>query len=164
MEALIIRRTFDAPRELVWRAWTEPELMKKWWGPKEFTVPACEIELREGGSFLYCMRSQEGKDFWGTGTYREINPPKRIVVTDSFADPEGNVVPATYYGMSPGLPKELLLTVTLEQDGEKTQLILGHEGMPSGKDSDDARDGWNQSLDKLEDLLKSMRQEEEAAA
>ena len=63
---LIITRVFNAPRELVWKAWTEPGLFRRWWGPKAFTTPVSMIDLSIGGSHLYCMRSPEGKDYWGT--------------------------------------------------------------------------------------------------
>ena len=75
---LIITRVFDVPRELVWKAWTEPEQMMRWWGPKDFTAPVCKADLRVGGKYLFCMRSNEGKDFWSTGIYREIVPRRKI--------------------------------------------------------------------------------------
>jgi len=86
---LVITRVFDAPRELVWKAWIDPERVRRWWGPKNFTAPVCKIDLRVGGAYLYCMRSPEGKDYWSRGVYREIVPPERIVCTDSFADEKG---------------------------------------------------------------------------
>lgn len=105
---LVITRVFDAPRELVWKAWTEPEHMMRWWGPKDFTCSHCEIDLSVGGKYLNCMRGPAGTDFdrdyWSTGIYREIVQLKRIVYTDSFADENGNVVPATHYGMSADFP------------------------------------------------------------
>ncbi len=82
IKELTITRVFDAPRELVWKAWTEPERVKRWWGPKSFTTPVSKIDLRVGGKYLYCMRSPEGKDFWGTGIFREIVAPERLVMTD----------------------------------------------------------------------------------
>src|SRR3989304_1584067 len=139
---LIIIRVFDAPRELVWKAWTEPERVMRWWGPKGFTSPVCKIDLRVGGVYLYCMRSPEGQDFWTTGVYREIVPLERIVYTDSFADREGNVVPATHYGMSADFPLELLLTVTFEEQGGKTKMTLRHVGTPAGEMSDLTAAGW----------------------
>src|SRR5688572_29632086 len=93
-----ITRIFDAPPELVWKAWTEPEHFMRWWGPKDFTSPAAKMDLRVGGKYLACMRTPEGQDMWSTGTYREIVPLERIVYTDSFADAEGNVVSAAHYG------------------------------------------------------------------
>src|SRR5207237_252740 len=75
---LVITRIFDAPRERVWKACTDPGEMKKWWGPKGFTTPVLSADLRIGGVFRYCMRSPEGKDYWGTGVYREIVLGKRL--------------------------------------------------------------------------------------
>jgi len=152
---LLITRTFDAPRELVWKAWTDPEQVKRWWGPKNFTAPFCKIDLRVGGVFLYCMRSPDGKDYWGTGVYREIIKPERTVCTDSFADQEGNVVPATHYGMSADFPLEMLVTVTFEEHEGKTKLTLIHVGIPAGADRDGAKQGWSESFDKLAEHLAS---------
>ena len=154
--ALVIERVFDAPRELVWKAWTEPKHLMRWWGPKVFTAPFCKIDLRVGGTFGYCMRSPEGKDYWGTGVYREIVPPERLVYTDSFADEKGNVVPATYYGMNPDMPLEMLVTVTFEEHQGKTKLTLRHVGIPAGADRDGAQQGWSESFEKLAEYLAKM--------
>jgi uncharacterized protein YndB with AHSA1/START domain len=157
--ALVIQRVFDAPRELVWKAWTEPEHMKRWWGPKGFDAPAAEIDFRVGGKYLLAMRSPEfqgGRVFWSTGTYREIVPFERIVCTDSFADENGNVVPASYYGMEADMPLEMLITVTLEEHEGKTKMTLRHEGIPAGPERDGANEGWSQSLDKLADYLRTI--------
>jgi len=153
-DELTITRIFDASRELVWKLWTEPESMKRWWGPKGFTSPVCKIDFHVGGAFTYCMRSPEGKDYWGTGAYREIVPLERIVYTDSFADEKGNIVPASYYGMRLDFPLQMLVTVTFEEDKGKTKFTLKHVGIPSGEDLDNAKAGWNQSLDKLAEILK----------
>jgi uncharacterized protein YndB with AHSA1/START domain len=146
---LTITRIFDAPREKVWKAWTTPEEQKKWWGPKYFTAPVSKIDLRVGGKYLSCMRGPDGKDYWSTGVYRELVPPERIVVTDSFADDKGNVVPASYYGMTGDFPLELLVTVTFEQLGSKTKMVLRHEGIPEGMMRDMTATGWSESFDKL---------------
>lgn len=151
---LIITRIFDAPRELVWKAWTEPERVKKWWGPKDYTSPACKIDLREGGKYLYCMRSPEGQDYWSTGVYREIVEPERIVIIDSFADEKGNVVPATHYGLSVDLPLEVQVTVTFDVQEGKTKLTLRLASMPAVM-FELAKAGWNESFDKLAASLKS---------
>jgi len=150
---LVIERVFDAPRELVWKAWTEPELMKRWWGPKDYSCPSCEIDFRVGGVWLSCMRSSEGQEIWSTGVYREIVPLERIVCTDSFADPSGNVVPATHYGMPADIPLEMLVTVTLEDLGGRTRMTVRHEGLPAGEMTDGANAGWNESFDKLAESL-----------
>lgn len=146
---LLITRMFDAPRELVWRAWTDPEYFKRWWGPRDYTCPFCEMDLRPGGKYLYCMRSPQGMDYWGTGVFREVVLLERIVFTDSFADEKGNVVPATQYGMSPDFPLEMLVTVTFEDLQGKTKMTLRHSGLPTGPDLDGTQQGWNESFDKL---------------
>lgn len=151
---LIITRIFDAPRQLVWKAWTDSERVKRWWGPKNYTAPVCKIDLRVGGKNLYCMRSPEGQDYWSTGVYKEIVAPERIVCTDSFADAEGNVVPASHYGMGGDWPLELRVTVTFEEHAGKTKLTLKHAGIPAGQMSDSTEAGWNQSFDKLAASLK----------
>jgi len=151
---LFLTRSFDAPRELVWKAWTEPERFMRWWGPQGFTSPVCKIDLRVGGKYLNCMRSPEGQDYWSTGVYREIAPRERIVFTDSFADEKGNVVPASYYGMPGDWPLELMVTVTFEEYYGGTRMILRHEGIPAGTMSDNTRAGWNESFDKLAEILK----------
>jgi uncharacterized protein YndB with AHSA1/START domain len=156
---LIITRTFDAPLEKVWKAWTEPEEVKKWWGPANFTAPSVEIDFRVGGKYLYCMRGaiepgSEEQDFWSTGVYKEIEPMKKIVATDCFADEKGNVVSAEAYGMK-GFAMELLVTITFEatEDG-KTKLTLKHEGLPTEGDMlENTELGWNQSLDKFANAL-----------
>jgi len=152
-QELVIERVFDAPRELVWRAWTEPDLFMRWWGPKGYTTPHCEIDLRVGGKFLNCMHSSEGQDIWSTGTYREIVPLERIVCTDSFADEKGNVVPASHYGMPDDIALEMLVTVTFEDLGGKTRMTLWHEGLPAGEMSEGAQQGWSESFDKLAESL-----------
>ncbi|HEY3251392.1 MAG TPA: SRPBCC domain-containing protein [Ignavibacteria bacterium] len=151
---LVITRIFDAPRELVWKAWTEPEHFKRWWGPKNFTAPSSKMDLRAGGKYLHCMRSPDGKDFWSTGVYREIVKPEKIVYTDSFADEKGNAVPASHYGMPEDFPTEMVVTVTFEELEGKTKMTLVHSGMPKGEMCEMASGGWNQSFDKLAETLK----------
>jgi uncharacterized protein YndB with AHSA1/START domain len=151
---LVITRTFDAPRELVWKAWTDPERIKRWWGPKAFTAPVAQIDLRVGGKVLSCMRSPEGQDFWSTGVYRELVPNQRIVVSDSFADAEGNVVPASRYGLPGDFPLEMQVVVTFEAREGKTLMTLRHEGLPAGQMSEMTGQGWNESFDKLSESLR----------
>jgi uncharacterized protein YndB with AHSA1/START domain len=151
---IVIKRVFDAPRKAVWNAWTDPKRFMLWWGPEGFTSPACKIDLRVGGKYLYCMRSPEGQDYWSTGVYRDIVPMERIVCTDSFADRDGNVVAASYYGMQGDWPLELLVTVTFEEDGGKTMMTLRQDGIPL-KIQGDCEAGWSGSFDKLAEILKS---------
>jgi uncharacterized protein YndB with AHSA1/START domain len=88
--ALIVTRVFNAPRELVWKALTEPERLEHWWGPKGFTSRIQKLELRPGGTFLYNQRNAEGIELWGKWVYREIDPPNRLVTISSFTDEKGN--------------------------------------------------------------------------
>ncbi len=152
---ITITRFFDARRELVWKAWTEPWRYMRWQGPKGFTVPVSKIDLRVGGKTLMCMRSPDGKDFWSTGEYREIVEPSRLVITDSFSDDKGNVVPASHYGFVGYFPMELLITVTLEDLGNRTMLVLRHSGLDSvgAEMVEGMEQGWNESFDKLEAFL-----------
>ena len=155
-ETLVIERVLDAPRELVWKAWTEPAMLRQWWGPTGFSAPRAEIDLRVGGKWLFSMRNPEfadGRELFSTGTYREIVPMERIVATDSFADERGNIVSAREYGMPDDAPLEMLLVITFEDTADgKTKLTTRHLGLPKSQ-REGANAGWNQSLDKLAALL-----------
>lgn len=148
-KAVVLTRTFDAPRELVFKAWTEPERVMRWWGPAHFTSPVCTIDLRVGRSYLFCMESPEGQRFWSTGVFHEVTPPERLVFTDSFSDKHGNAVPASAYGMPGEWPPELLVTVTFEEVDSKTKLTLTQVGIPEGEVLEMTAAGWNESFDKL---------------
>jgi uncharacterized protein YndB with AHSA1/START domain len=154
---LVITRIFDAPRELVWKAWTDPAQMKHWWGPKGFTAPFCKIDLRVGGEYLNCMQSHEGQNFWSKGVFHEIIALERLVMTDSFVDEHGNVVPAKHYEMSPDFPLEMLITVMFEEHEGKTKLTLKHSGIDgiNAMDRGNMQQGWNQSFDKLANDLRA---------
>jgi uncharacterized protein YndB with AHSA1/START domain len=153
-QPVVITRIFKAPVERVWAAWTEPEQLQKWWGPKDFTAPSASIDLRVGGKYLFCMRGKPGpdmpsQDFWSTGTYVEIVPMKKLVCDDSFADADGNVVSPGEYGMA-DFPEVMRVQIDFEQlsDGT-TKMTLTHNGAPAGGNADNMMDGWNQSLDKM---------------
>jgi uncharacterized protein YndB with AHSA1/START domain len=149
-ERVLITRVFDAPRDLVFKAWTACERLTRWWGPKGFTTPFCKIDLRPGGVSHYCMRSPEGRDYCGKGVYSEIIEPERIVFSDFFVDEEGDPVPATYYGMSPDWPQETLVRVTFAEHEGKTKLTLEHAlGSVPASERDSCQQGWSESLDKL---------------
>lgn len=148
-----IKRTINLPLSMVWKAWTEPEFFKKWWGPNDYTCPHCTIDFKPGGKYLNSMRGPDGKEIWSTGVYQEIVFLKKIVYTDSFADSEGDVVPASDYNMPGEWPLELKVTLEFESTAGKTNLSLKHEGIPV-EIYDDCITGWQQSLDKLENNLK----------
>ncbi len=144
---IVITRVFDAPRALVWKAWTEPERFRQWWGPKGYTSPASTIDLRVGGRYLHCMRGPKGQEIWTAGVYREIVPLERLVYTDGPADANGHVVPASQLG--PDWPAETVVTVTFEEHAGKTRLTLRHVGFPAGEMTDMAGAAYEQALDKL---------------
>ena len=150
---LVIHRVFALPARKVWQALTDAGQFKKWWGPKDFTCPSCKMEAKLGGRYLTCMRGPDGKEYWSTGVVREFIPEKRLVVTDSFSDENGNIKSATDYGMPGDWPKELLITFELEEADGATKLRLHHEGMPDEMHDECVR-GWSESFDKLEKNIK----------
>src|SRR5438045_451816 len=101
-DSIIIERVFDAPRELVWKAWTDPQMVKKWWGPEGFNSPSVKIDLRVGGKYTYAMHGPKGsqwdKDMYSSGVYKEIVPLEKIATTDYFSDENGNKVSPEDYG------------------------------------------------------------------
>lgn len=117
-EEFMIERTFDAPRDLVFRAWTEADRLEKWWGPVGCKVTVHKLDLRPGGIFLYFMKGHGGFDMWGKFTYREIVRPERLVFVLSFSDKDGGV---TRHPMSATWPFEMLVNVAFaEKDGRTT--------------------------------------------
>ncbi len=150
---IIIRRVFDLPVSKVWKALTDAEEFKKWWGPKGFTCPSSSMEARVGGRYLNCMRGPDGKEFWSTGVVKEFVPEKKLVITDHFSDEKGNIKPASDYGMPGNWPAELLITVTFEEGDGVTQLEMVHEGIPPVM-REECLQGWNESLDKLGENIK----------
>ena len=85
-ERMVVTRVFDAPRELVWKAWTDPKYVMQWWGPKGFTAPVCQMDFRVGGKFLCCMKAPDGQEFWNAVEYHEIVPHEKIVSLVILAD------------------------------------------------------------------------------
>lgn len=155
-------RTFDAPRELVFKAFTEPEHLKHWWGPKGYTINVVKFDLRPGGIFHYSQRSPQGQEMWGKFVYREIADPEKLVYTSSFADEEGNTVRAPF---SPTWPLEILNILTFTEHEGKTTLTM--RGVPLSATEEElktfeaARDmvqkGFAGTLDQLADYLAKAR-------
>lgn len=143
-------RTLDAPVNRVFEAWTKPDAFRQWWGPKDFTAPSAKIDARKGGRIISCMRSADGKEFWSNSMYQELVPNQRIVLKDHFADPNGNLVSPSHYGMN-NWPEETTITVTFADEGGKTKLMVRHSGIESAplKDREDCCKGWSETIDKL---------------
>jgi len=154
LDHLIIERIFDAPREMVWKAWTDPTYVSRWWGPKDFTAPFCKIDFRVGGRFHYCMRSPNGEEYWNVGEYREIIFPTKIVSVMYFSDKDGNRLAPSHYGFSSDFPDEMLDVVTFEAIGiDKTRFTLQRNHSIAIAKHYGEDQGWSQSLDKLVQVL-----------
>ena len=141
---LVITRTFDVPRDLVFKAWTDEEHALKWWGPRGFTVPFHEFDFRVGGKYRACLRAPDGTDHWQTGVYKEITPPSRFAFTFAWEDKEGK----------PG--HETLVTIDLVEHAGKTTMTLRQATFKSKDSRDGHRDGWTQSIDRLGEYLQTM--------
>ena len=139
---LVITRIFDAPRELVFKAWTDPEHIVRWMGPRGFRSTVLRSDLREGGAYRIHMLGPEGDDHWTQGIFREIVEPQRLVMAGSWADAQGN----------PTSP-ETLLTINFEDYEGKTRLTLHQAVFESITARDEHRAGWNSSLDCLAEYL-----------
>jgi uncharacterized protein YndB with AHSA1/START domain len=153
-DAVVIERIFDAPVDLIWQMWTDAGHFKKWYGPKGFTVPVADMELRVGGKRLICMASPDGSmKMWTTGEYTEIVPNERLVYTESPADENGNVVSPSAMGMPDGYPATTQVTVLLEDLGGRTKMVMTHAGVPADSG---AGGGWEQAFDKLADHIETV--------
>lgn len=117
---LIITRTFNAPRNLVWKAWTEAERLAQWWGPKGAKIEVKKLDFKPGGIFHYCMQSPMG-EMWGRFYYLEMVEQERIVFTNSFSDKDGNITRAPF---SNDFPLEIMNILTLNELEGKTTVIL----------------------------------------
>jgi uncharacterized protein YndB with AHSA1/START domain len=142
---LVITRIFDAPRELVFKAWTDPQHVAQWWGPKGFTNPVCEMDVRAGGALRIVMRGPDGIDYPMKGVFREVLKPERLVFTSVAVDAEDNP-----------LLEALTIVTFAEQDG-KTKLTM--QTSAAGLVPEAAQklagmeEGWTQSQDRLETYL-----------
>jgi len=138
---LVITRTFDAPRELVFKAWTEPERIKQWLAPRGFKIPVAEGELRPGGKWRQSMVAPDGMQLWLGGVYKEINPPERLVFTHAWDDPTGKPGPET------------TCTVVFTERNGKTEMNFRQGPFPAADSKSQHNDGWSQCFDRLSELL-----------
>lgn len=161
---LIIERVFDAPKDLVWKAWTDPEMIKKWWGPEGFTAPSAKVDLKVGGKYIFAMQGPKGSEWdrvmYSAGVYKEIVPKEKIVTTDYFSDANGNMIEPDKEGQDSNFPKELITTILFEEvENGKTKLTIMYpqpetlEQIEAIKKSGMV-EGLNSSLNKLENVLK----------
>lgn len=153
----VITRSLDAPRDLVWKAWTEQERME-WWGPKGVEIVSCEIDLRPGGMFHYCMQTEDGHEMWGRWLIREVAAPDRLVFVSSFSDAEGGI---TRHPASDQWPLEMLSTITFHEGHGKTLLTVkwipinatAEEIKTFHESRESMQQGWSGSLERLEEYL-----------
>ncbi len=151
---IVITRVLNAPRELVWKAWTDPKHLEQWWGPKGFTTAVTEMNLRPGGGWRYVMRGPDGAEYPCKGIFREITVPERIVTSDEFD--EGHVAVG-----SGDLPSGMVVTAIFREQGDKTKLTLRimHQSMEDRKKHEQMGviAGWNSSFDCLDEHLAAER-------
>ena len=138
---LLITRVFDAPRPLVFEAWTRPEHLASWWGPQGFVNVVCEADVRPGGAWFRRMRSPEGTFYIKRGVYREVVPPERLVFTYINEAEDGTV------------EGETLVAVTFEEEGARTRLTLHHTGFETLASRDGHRFGWTSCLERFAEHL-----------
>jgi uncharacterized protein YndB with AHSA1/START domain len=149
---LVFTRLFDAPVEQVWKAWTDPELVKRWWGPNHFTCPLAQMDVREGGKSLVCMRAPKefgGQDMYSTWTYTKIVPLREIEYLHHFADKDGKRVDPATQGLPPDMPEEVRNLVTFKAAGDKTELTVTEFDWPVGQMMEMSKLGMEQCLDKM---------------
>ena len=158
-QPFVITREFAAPRELVWQAWTEPERLRQWFGPKGFTGTTVKLDLRPGGTLHSGLRSPDGQEMWGKWVFREVRPPERLVWVHSFSDKDGGL---TRHPFSPTWPLELLTETTFVAHGGKTVVTL--KWSPLNATDEEIRTfnsaqpgmthGWGGTFDQLAEYLK----------
>ncbi len=140
---LVITRVFDAPRALVWKAWTEREHMMRWCAPHGFVVTHCEGALHVGGAWRSCMRSPEGENHWVGGEYRELVENEKLVFTHVWDETDQS-------------PHETLVTVVFEDEGDKTRMTFRQEHFRSIASRDGHEGGWSESFERLNDYLQEL--------
>ena len=156
--AFVYTRVLAAPRELVFKAWTEQERLCRWWGPKGLRMETCRLDPRPGGLFHYLMRGPDGSEMWGRWVLREIVPPERLVFVNSFSDPEGGL---SRHPMAPDWPAEMLLTVSFEEQDGRTIVTLRNEPINASEAErrvfeagfDSMRQGFGGTFDQLAEYL-----------
>ncbi len=148
---IVITRHIDAPREQVWKLWTEVEHLVHWWGqPKGATMPVFKMDFRVGGTFLYKVEGADGKVVWGKKIYKEIDEPNRLVFNDVYSDEHGNV------SSTEGTP-DMMITATFEPEGNGTKLTVVHAGIVADANyMEQYNQGWAEVLDRLDEHVANL--------
>ncbi len=162
----VISRVLDATRDRVYRAWTDPSVLSQWWGPRGYTNPVCETDLRPGGVWRITMRSPEGVEYPIKGVYREVVEGRRLVLVEDWKDHPVEFLETIRKAVGGNPTTEALNTVTFDEHGSKTKLtIRTHFETPAVRDAMvkmGMNDGWSQSLDRLEEQLVRMATKKES--
>jgi uncharacterized protein YndB with AHSA1/START domain len=148
-DSVVIERSFDAPRELIWQMWTEPEHFKAWYGPDGASIPVAKMDVRVGGTRLVCMEMDTPGgpvQMWLAGEYREVIENERLIYTEYMADENGNVLLAADAGLPPGHSAMTEVTVELQDLSGRTKMVLTHAGVPAGSPG---AAGWAMAFSKL---------------
>ena len=152
---LVMERSFDAPKGLVFSMFTDPDHLVRWWGPFDWETTVYKMDVKPGGIWHYCMRSPDGQEAWGKSVYQEVDPPNKLVYTDAFADEQGNEVD--------GLPK-MLITMFFSSEGSVCTIVSStkfdsKEELQKVMDMQ-AVEGMSQTYDRLEEYLAKLQQSE----
>jgi uncharacterized protein YndB with AHSA1/START domain len=138
---LTITRVFDAPRDLVWQAWTDPKHLMNWWGPRAHPAESIDADVRVGGVWRHCLRGvEDGAELWHHGVFREVEPPRRLVFTFQWEE-EGER----------GI--ENVVTVTLAEHGNRTLMTMQQTPFQSSEERDGHQGGWGSAFDRLDDFI-----------
>lgn len=137
-----LKRIFEAPREKVFQAWTNPDELKKWWGPAGCSTPSAEIELRVGGKYRFGMQYPPDDIFYVSGIYHEIQPPAKLVFTWRWEKPDMDI-------------GETLVTIEFYERGSATEIVLTHEKFPNKEAYQQHQQGWGSILDKLAEVIRA---------
>jgi uncharacterized protein YndB with AHSA1/START domain len=164
-QQFVITRTYDAPRDLVWKAWTEADRLAQWWGPRGCAIRVISLDVRPGGVFHYAMQFKPGHEMFGRFVYREIAAPERLVFVNSFSDAGGGLTRAPFPQMQGKWPLEVLNTLTLAEQGGKTTLTLRGGPINATEEEvamyvsmfDSMRQGFGGTFDQLAEHLASAR-------
>jgi len=153
---LCIRHEFDAPVEEVWRGWTEPELLRQWWGPHDFSCPSARIDLREGSTSIVAMQAPDwfgGRTTYSSWTYSEIQPPHRICYVHNLTDQAGNPIDPRDAELPADFPQQQRHVITFERTGGGSAITVTEYDWPVSHLQVMAELGMRQSLEKLAALL-----------
>ncbi len=138
-----VERTLNASPQAVYEAWTDVERLKQWWGPRGITAVAAELDVRPGGAYSISMQPDTGKSFVLSGEYRDVEPPRRIVMTWA------------YRGEAVKDPVESIVTVEFEAQGSATRMVLTQEFLKEPPDMKGRDRGWRSSFDRLDEYLET---------